>query len=645
MPATPSLDELIQVRAVSDVHLAPDGRRVVFTVTRPVMTSDKSEYITHIYSSDGGSGVAQRTFGRSSCRNPQWSPDGEWIGFASSRSGKSNLHLLHFASGETRQLTDIETGVGPFRWSPDGKWIAFVMPDAPTPSEKRAEEEKNDARVVDENFKMNRLWVISVEDEGRGGHRPRPLTGGDLNVGSCFGGRMFDWSPDGRRIAFTLTPTPRTDDWASAEIASVEVDTGAIQSLLPVKGAGAPLYSPDGHWVAFQAGTGPPSWASTPDVFVAPAAGGRYRLVAETFERWPELVDWSADSRTVYYTDSRGTATGLFSVSLEGGSPRQLDRGDMVMSSVSLNPSRSMVGFVAQSTTRPAEVYVTSLDRFTPAQISHVNGHMAAIPSSRTEVIRYESSDGLGIEGLLTYPAEYEAGKCCPLLLIVHGGPMDMFTRTFTTGLDPDNPYPLAAFSARGYAVLRCNVRGSSGYGKKFIQANYRDWGGGDYEDLMKGVDFVIDMGVADATRLGVMGWSYGGYLTAWTITRTRRFKAASVGAGPVNLVSDAGTSDIPTCITDYLGAEFWDDLDIYLERSPIFHVKGVSTPTLIQHFEEDDVVPISQGYEFYRALKRRGVPVKMIAYPRTPHGLTEPKLLLDFARRNLEWFDRYLQP
>ena len=644
MPATPSLDELIQVRAVGDVHPAPDGRRVVFTVTRPVMTSDKSEYLTHIYSSDGGPGVVQRTFGDSSCGNPQWSPEGEWIGFTSSRSGSTNLHLLHPASDQVRQLTHVETDVGSFRWSPDGKWIAFVMPDAPAPSEKRAAEEKDDARVVDENFRMNRLWLISVEDQGSGGHRPRLLTVGDFNVGSCFGGRMFDWSPDGRRIAFTRTPTPRTDDWSSAEIAVVEVETGEIQSLLPVKGSGSPLYSPDGRWLAFQAGTGPLSWASTPDVFVAPAAGGRHHLLAETFERWPELVGWSADSRALYYSDSRGTATGLFAVSFEGGPPRQLDRGDMVISSASLNPSRSMVGFVAQSTTRPAEVYVTSLDRFKPVQISRVNGHMAAIPSSRTEVIRYQSSDGLEIEGLLTYPAGCEPGKRYPLLLIVHGGPMDMFTRTFTTGLDPDNPYPIAAFAARGYAVLRCNVRGSSGYGRKFIEANYRDWGGGDYEDLMKGVDFAIEMGVADPTRLGVMGWSYGGYLTAWTITRTRRFKAASVGAGPVNLVSDAGTSDIPTCITDYLGAEFWDDLDIYLARSPIFHVQEVSTPTLIQHSEDDSVVPISQGYEFYRALKRRGVPVKMVVYPRTPHGLTEPKLLLDFARRNLEWFDRYLQ-
>ncbi len=307
MSGTLSLEEVIKVTAIDDVHVAPDGRRVVFTVTRALMTPEKSAYLTHIHTSDGGSNVVQRTFGDGSCSNPQWSPDGKWIGFTSSRSGKTNLHLLHPASDEIRQLTDVETEVGFFKWSPDGKWIAFVMRDAPTPSEKRAAEEKDDARVVDENFKMNRLWVISVEARGSGKQRPRLLTSGDFNVGSCFGKSRFDWSPDGRKVAFTHTPTPQTDAWSLADISVVEVDTGEVQSLVPVKGVGSPLYSPDGRWVAFQAGSSPPSWASTADVFVV------------------------------------------------------------------------------QDTTRPPEVYAASLDPFMPLQVSHVNHHVAAYPTSRTE--------------------------------------------------------------------------------------------------------------------------------------------------------------------------------------------------------------------------------------------------------------------
>jgi dipeptidyl aminopeptidase/acylaminoacyl peptidase len=201
--------------------------------------------------------------------------------------------------------------------------------------------------------------------------------------------------------------------------------------------------------------------------------------------------------------------------------------------------------------------------------------------------------------------------------------------------------YPLAVFAARGYAVLRPNPRGSSGYGAKFRYANRGDWGGGDYRDLMAGVDHCVSAGIADPERLGVMGWSYGGFMTSWIITQTRRFKAASVGAGVTNLMSFTGTADIPSFLPDYFGGEFWDKFDAYRGHSAMFHVKGVTTPTLIQHGDRDERVPISQGYELYNALKRQGGQTKMVVYPRTPHGIQEPKLLLDAMNRNLEWFDR----
>jgi dipeptidyl aminopeptidase/acylaminoacyl peptidase len=256
-------------------------------------------------------------------------------------------------------------------------------------------------------------------------------------------------------------------------------------------------------------------------------------------------------------------------------------------------------------------------------------------------VVRWNSADGLEVEGLLTYPVGYEKGKRYPLLLVIHGGPMGVFTQSHVAA---PGPYPVAAFAARGYAVLRPNVRGSSGYGKKFRYANYGDWGGGDYRDLMTGVDAMIERGVADPDRLGVMGWSYGGFMTSWVITQTKRFKAASVGAGVTNLMSFTGTADIPSFLPDYFGGEFWDRFDAYRGHSAMFHVKGVSTPTLIQHGERDERVPLSQGQELYNALKRQGCTVQMVVYPRTPHGIEEPKLLLDCMNRNLEWFDRHVR-
>jgi dipeptidyl aminopeptidase/acylaminoacyl peptidase len=275
-----------------------------------------------------------------------------------------------------------------------------------------------------------------------------------------------------------------------------------------------------------------------------------------------------------------------------------------------------------------------------PVRVSRANLDLPSLPLGDTRAITWKARDGLPIEGLLTYPVGYQEGRKVPLVLIIHGGPAGVFTRTF---LGRHGIYPYASFAARGYAVLRPNPRGSSGYGKKFRQANLNDWGGGDYQDLMAGVDHVIAMGVADPERLAVMGWSYGGYMTSWVIGHTKRFKAAAVGAGVTNLWSFTGTADIPGFLPDYFSGEPWENFAAYQKHSPMSYVKGVATPTLILHGESDVRVPTSQGYELYNALKRQDVPVKMVVYPRMPHGPREPKFVLDIMQRHLDWVQKYV--
>src|SRR5713226_8244974 len=299
-----------------------------------------------------------------------------------------------------------------------------------------------------------------------------------------------------------------------------------------------------------------------------------------------------------------------------------------------------MFGFSKQTPDTPPEAFVCKVHDFTPVQVSRANADLSKLPVGKTEVIRWKSTDGMEIEGLLSYPVSYAPGKRVPLLLVIHGGPTGVFLQNF---IGSPGAYPIAAFTSQGCAVLRANPRGSSGYGKRFRYANYKDWGGGDFKDLMAGVEYVIQQGIADQNRLGVMGWSYGGFMTSWVITQTKRFKAASIGAGVTNLVTFTGTADIPGFIPDYMGAEFWDNLEIYRAHSAMYNIKGASTPTLIQHGEADERVPISQGYELYNALKRQGVTVKMVTYPRTPHGPREPKLMLDVGQRNVEWFGKHL--
>jgi dipeptidyl aminopeptidase/acylaminoacyl peptidase len=295
---------------------------------------------------------------------------------------------------------------------------------------------------------------------------------------------------------------------------------------------------------------------------------------------------------------------------------------------------------VVQRSDAPQEAFVL-LPGSGIRQISTANAERAKIPVGKTEVIKWKSTDGREIEGLLTYPVGYVRGTKVPFILNIHGGPAGVFQQSYIGGR---GSYPIATFSSRGYAILRPNPRGSSGYGTEFRRANIKDWGGGDYRDLMTGVDKVIAMGVADPNRLGVMGWSYGGYMTSTIITKTKRFKAASAGAPVTNLMSFTTTADIPGFIPDYFGGQYWEAPDVYAKHSAMFNIKGATTPTLIQHGEADVRVPISQGYELYNALKAQGVPTRMIVLPRMPHGPNEPKMQVAAMQSNLDWFDKYLK-
>jgi dipeptidyl aminopeptidase/acylaminoacyl peptidase len=627
----------LKTKTIGSPNVSPDGKHIVYTVNETVMTADKSETLTQIHlATTDGKDSFQITFGDKSSTNPKWSPDGKWIAFTSPRKdNKANIYVIRANGGEAEMITDVKASISDFEWSPDGNSFAFLMPDPKTDDEEKNDKGKNDFRWVDENIKQTRLYWISLAKDANGKREPKKLTSENYNVTG------FNISPDGKQIAFAHVKSPVANDWTTSDVSILDVASGKISEIAKTVAAEtSPVFSPDGKSIALIISDTPPRWAQYNDIYVYSLADSSLKKLAASFDGQPVIVGWSADGKTIYFTEAKKTETGFYMLDVASNKISEVGKTVGVFN-VTINSTGTMFGMTWQSAVLPPEVYVSGVNNLSPIAISKVNADLAKMAMPKTEVIRWKSTDGREIEGLLTYPVGYQAGQKVPMILNVHGGPAGVFNQAFIGGR---GVYPLASFAAKGYAILRPNPRGSSGYGVEFRRANIKDWGGMDYQDLMTGVDTVVKMGVADENRLGVMGWSYGGYMTSTIVTKTKRFKVASAGAPVTNLMSFNGTADIPSFIPDYFGGQSWDNIEIYKQHSAMFNVKGVTTPTMIQQGDADVRVPISQGYEFYNALKSQGVPTRMIVLPRQPHGPTEPKMQLAAMQSNLDWFDKYLK-
>lgn len=636
---TPELQ--MSVKSFGSLSVSPDGRQIAYTVTDAVMTNDKSEMNTQIFVAQAdGQNNQQITFHEKSSTNPKWSPDGKTLAFLSSRTANRNyIYLLKLDGSEARLLTETKTSVSEFEWSPDGQFIAFTMTDAKTPDEEKNDRGRADYRWVDDYPKQTHLYLAAAgEVNSSPKTEPVRLTSGSFNVGTDF-----VWSPDGKKIAFSHSRSPRLDDWKSQDISIVEIASRKIEPLAASPTAeSSPFFSPDGKTVAFVMQDDPPHWAQKAAIYVIPAAGGKSENLVETENNLPSINGWSKDGKQLFFNESKGTVTGIYAFNIESRRLSELTKAnDELHQNVTLNRTGTVFGYTMQKNELAPEVFVAEANNFKPVQISAVNTNLPKPVLAKTELIRWKSTDGMEIEGLLTYPVGYQKGQKVPLILSLHGGPAQMYQQTF---IGNRYVYAYASLAAAGLATLRPNPRGSSGYGAKFRRANIGGWGVGDYHDVMTGVDKVIAMGVADPDRLGVMGWSYGGFLTSTIITKTKRFKAAAAGAPVTDLTAFTATSDLQNFIPDYFGGEPWILPEIYRKSSPIFNIAGVSTPTLIMHGEADFRVPIAQSYELYYALKRQNVPVKMLVLPRQPHGPNEPKMLLMTMRTHLEWFEKYLK-
>ncbi|MFP5248189.1 MAG: S9 family peptidase, partial [Thermoanaerobaculia bacterium] len=476
--------------------------------------------------------------------------------------------------------------------------------------------EKDDARVVGEGQKYLQLYLADASSG-----KVNKLTEG---VFSVFG---FSWSPDGKTIVFDRAPEAGLDGFYKTDIWLVNVADRKMRPLVERPGLDRlPRFSPDGKWVAFASAGGVAHWLVEHELHVVSVNGSESRKLTSAYDRTADGYEWSADSTALWFEGPWNTTSQLFRVNADGTGFTNITNVEGVISDVDLHGARA--AYIYQSTTEPPELFVDK------KQLTHHNDAYRDRELGATRVIRWKNpQDGLEIEGLLTLPVGYKGGRV-PLLTFVHGGPASRFDQGYLGYLG--FLYAPQALAAHGYAVLRPNPRGTGGYGLAFRTANRADWAGMDWIDINAGIDKVIADGIADPDRLGLMGWSYGGFIASWALGHSDRFRAVSVGAPVVDLLSFHGTTDIRAFIPAYF-AEM--NLDALRARSPLWHLKKTNARVLVQHGDADDRVPLSQGIMLYRRLEELGADVKMVVYPRTPHIPREPKLRMDVARRNVELF------
>ncbi len=633
----PTVDDLLTVESLGGAQISPDGTRVAYTLTKTDFVQDA--FVTQIWLADTAS---KRTFpltqGDKSSTSPKWSPDGKWIAFTSPRVGDRNqIFAIRADGGEAVQLTKAEAAVSNFLWSRDAKTIAFTAPDAPTDQQKDRKEHLGDFEVVRREYQHLHLWTFEVEDALRA-----PVAGRQRTKGRDFSVNAFSWAPDGRSIAFSATKNPDLVNGGTADIYVLTVDGDVVQKVVSQPGPdNGPQWSPDGRQIVFTSAMGRERFfAHNPRLAVVPATGGTPRSISDGFDEVPSVVEWTADG--IYFSALQRTASHLFRLNPSSGAFTRISAPDDLMGgSFTLSSDGRRVAFTAGSPRSLPELFVSGMDSFAPQSLTDLSAQAAKFVLGTREVISWKSKDGATIEGVLIKPPDFDPARRYPLLCIIHGGPTGIDRPTL---LMPDTRYyPSDIWAARGALILKVNYRGSAGYGEQFRTLNVRNLGVGDAWDVISGVDHLVAKGWVDPAKVASMGWSQGGYISAFLTTSSDRFRAISVGAGISNWATYYYNTDITPFTINYLGDDPADDPEIYRKTSPMSYVKQARTPTLIQHGELDRRVPIPNAYELRQGLEDRGVPVEMVVYKGFGHGITKPRAMRAVMQHNLAWFNHYL--
>jgi dipeptidyl aminopeptidase/acylaminoacyl peptidase len=634
-PHVPTIDELLNIDSLGGVHIAPNGKWVAYSVTHSDFKKDA--FLTQLWIADSAGGrTYQLTRGDKSAGHLAWSPDSTWLGYTSDRTGeKSQIFVIRPDGGEAVQLTKVETGVNSFHWSPDGKSIAFTAALSKKEQTNNRQEHLGEFQVVRKEYDYQHLWTIDVAEALKS-----PQTGKQRTKGKDYSIGSFAWSPDGSRIAFDATRSPDFVHWGTSDIYVLNLADDAVKKRVSQPGPDSnPHWSPDGKQIVFESMMGNPAFFHcNRRLAVVPTDGSTPRPLTDAFDEHAFLIDWKPDG--IYFWGLQKTTSHLFRVQADNPKVTRLTNpANLQAFGFSLTHDGQQMAFTANSPHSLSEVFVSEVNGFAPRKLTDMTAQTRSLILGQSEVISWKSQDGTTIEGVLTKPADFDPGKKRPLLCIIHGGPTGIDQPTLLAG----RYYPADIWAGRGALILRVNYRGSAGYGEKFRQLNVGNLGVGDAWDVLSGVNHLIQLGWVDPAKVGCLGWSQGGYISAFLTTSSDRFAAISVGAGISNWATYYYNTDITPFTIQYLGKDPIADPAIYQKTSPMSYIRKAKTPTLIQHGENDKRVPIANAYELRQGLEDRGVKVEMIVYKGFGHGINKPRSQRAVMQHNLAWFNHYL--
>jgi dipeptidyl aminopeptidase/acylaminoacyl peptidase len=621
-----SFEKWLSLHQASAAVLSPDGASLAYSVT----STDWKEnaYDTEIWLAKKGRTPYQLTrTAKGSSTNPKWSPDSKWIAFLADRGDRAQIFVIAAEGGEAYPLTKEEEGIVAFAWSPDGQRIAFTKNDADSKSVKSTRDRYGAFGEEGKEYKLSHLWTIPFNTDSTLPH-PSRLTEGNFTVSD------FDWSPDGKMIAYQRQPDPLINSSVHASIAIMDLKSKTAHTIVAdPAGDNLIAWSPDGASLLYSSAVNDTvaGFYRNNRLFITPISHYAPKEMAASFDENKSVQGWNP--RGIFFTAAQKTLTSLFTLDPASGEVNPVTLPFGIVGNASFSKDGSTAAFSGRTYEGLSEIY------WEGKQVTHLTDQLKGWQVPTNEIIQWKSKDGATIEGILLKPANFDEKKKYPLLVVIHGGP---------TGVDRPEPaptyvYPILQWCEKGALVLRVNYRGSAGYGEKFRALNVRNLGVGDMWDVLSGVDYLAKKGMVDTARMGCMGWSQGGYISAFLTTHTGIFKAISVGAGISDWTTYYVMTDITPFTRQYLKATPWDDKTIYERTSPITTINQARTPTQIQHGELDRRVPISDAYELYRGLQDRKIPSRLIIYKGFGHGITKPKERLAAIWHNWQWFGRYI--